>query len=214
MQHNRRSTMHLLEGVHPLQSGIFRLRRPDERRPGLPRENPLFFRIRLGSDLIRKAWFTLATLTRLSFAAIRINSDPKRLEYTDEAMGRVTDDDELNLDLLNQTPGAKEAVAHHKKVFELTHGKAWTGRLYCRHFHSYTCAMLPFLSSSARPWGQKQRMSISGPRLLGRRNSQLAIWRSSSRYGQGRRRSFVPRRWTGRCWRKAAGHTQTAPRGR
>jgi hypothetical protein len=39
-------------------------------------------------------------------------------------MARVTDDDELNLDLLNQTPGAKEAVAHEKKVFELTHGKA------------------------------------------------------------------------------------------
>src|SRR3984957_5862522 len=118
------STMHLLEGVHPLQSGIFRLRHPDERRPGLPRENPLFFRIRLAADLIRKTWFTLSTLTRLSLAAVRISSDPRRLEYADEAMARVTGDDELNLDLLNQTPGAKEAVAHQKKVFELTHGKA------------------------------------------------------------------------------------------
>jgi len=118
------STMHLLEGVHPLQSGIFRLRHSDERRPGLPRENPFIFRIRLGTDLIRKTWFALSTLTRLSFSAVRISSDPKRLEYTDEAMARVTDDDELNLDLLNQTPGAKEAVAHEKKVFELTHGKA------------------------------------------------------------------------------------------
>jgi Radical SAM superfamily len=118
------STMHLLEGVHPLQSGIFRLRHPDERRPGLPRENALLFRIRLSSDLIRKTWFTLSTLTRLSYTAIRISSDPKRLEYADEAMARVTDDDELNLDLLNQTPGAKEAVVHQKKVFELTRGTA------------------------------------------------------------------------------------------
>jgi hypothetical protein len=39
-------------------------------------------------------------------------------------MARVTDDDELNLDLLNQTPGAKEAVAHQKKLFGLTHGSA------------------------------------------------------------------------------------------
>lgn len=39
-------------------------------------------------------------------------------------MARVTEDDELNLDLPNQTPGAKEAVARQKKVFELTHGKA------------------------------------------------------------------------------------------
>jgi hypothetical protein len=118
------STMHRLEGVHPLQSGVFRLRHPDERRPGLPRENPLFFWIRLVTGLIRKTWFTLSTLTRLSFAAVRISSDPKRLEYADEAMARVTDDDEFNLDLLNQTSGAKEAVAHQKKVFELTHGKA------------------------------------------------------------------------------------------
>ena len=73
------STMHLLEGVHPLQSGVFRLRHPDERRPGLLR---------------------------------------------DDAMARVTDDDELNLDLLNQTQSAKEAVAHQKKVFQLTRGNA------------------------------------------------------------------------------------------
>jgi hypothetical protein len=118
------STMHLLEGVHPLQSGVFRLRHPDERRPGLPRENPLLFRIRLVADLIRKSWFALSTMTRLSLAAIRISYDPKRLEYVDDAMARVTDDDELNLDLLNQTPGARDAVAHQKKVFELTRGNA------------------------------------------------------------------------------------------
>ena len=119
------STMHaLLEGVHPLQSGIFRLRHPDERRPGLPLENPLFFRIRLGTDLIRKTWFTLSMLTRLSVVAVRISYDPMRLEYADEAMTRVTDEDEHNLDLLNQTPSAKDAVAHQKKVFELTRGTA------------------------------------------------------------------------------------------
>jgi hypothetical protein len=112
------STMHLLEAVHPLQSGVFRLRHPDERRPGLAPEHPLFFRIKLVTDLTRKTWFALSTLTRLSYAAIRISYDPKRLEYADEAMARVTDDDEL------QTPGAKEAVAHQKKLFGLTHGSA------------------------------------------------------------------------------------------
>jgi hypothetical protein len=29
--------------VHPLQGGIFRLKHPSERRPGLSRENPWFF---------------------------------------------------------------------------------------------------------------------------------------------------------------------------
>ena len=32
-----------LENVHPLQSGVLRFKRPSERRPGLPRENPLIF---------------------------------------------------------------------------------------------------------------------------------------------------------------------------
>jgi len=118
------STMQLLEGVHPLQSGVFRLRRLDERRPGLPRENPMLFRIRLVADLVRKTWIALATLARLSYAAIRIIRDPRRFEYMDEAMTRVTEDDEFTLELLTQTPGAKQAVAHQKKVFSLTHGKA------------------------------------------------------------------------------------------
>jgi hypothetical protein len=118
------STMQLLEGVHPLQSGVFRLRHPDERRPGLPTEKPLLLQIRLAADLVRKTWFALSTLARLSFAAIRITRDPKRFEYMDEAMARVTDDEEFTLDLLTQTQGAKQAVAHQKKVFELTHGKA------------------------------------------------------------------------------------------
>ena len=32
-----------LEKVHPLQTGILRLKRPSERRPGMPRENPWYF---------------------------------------------------------------------------------------------------------------------------------------------------------------------------
>jgi hypothetical protein len=118
------STMNLLEGVHPLQSGVFRLRHPDERRPGLSPEHSLSFRIKLVADLTYKTWFALSTLARLSATAIRISYDPKRLEYADEAMSRVTDEDEHNLDLLNQTPSAKDAVAHQKKVFELTRGTA------------------------------------------------------------------------------------------
>jgi Radical SAM superfamily len=118
------STMQLLEGVHPLQSGVFRLRRLDERRPGLPRENPVSFRIRLATDLLHKTWVALATLARLSYVAIRVTRDPRRFEYTDEAMAGETDDDEFTLDLLTQTPGAKQAVAHQKKVFDLTHGRA------------------------------------------------------------------------------------------
>jgi radical SAM superfamily enzyme YgiQ (UPF0313 family) len=118
------STMQLLERVHPLQSGVFRLRRLDERRPGLPPQNPTLFRIKLAADIVRKTWIALATLARLSYVAFRVTRDPRRFEYTDEAMTPVTEDDEFTLELLTQTPGAKQAVAHQKKVYSLTHGKA------------------------------------------------------------------------------------------
>ena len=118
------STMQLLEGVHPLQSGVFRLRHPDERRPGLPRENPILFRFALASDLVRKSWFALATLARLSVVAIRVTRDPRRFTYMDEAMTRVSDDNDVTLGLLTQTQGARQAVAHQRKVFNLTHGQA------------------------------------------------------------------------------------------
>jgi hypothetical protein len=118
------STMAILEDVHPLQSGVFRLRHPDELRPGLPRENPIMFRLRLASDLVRKTWSALATLAHLGIAAIRITRDPAHLQYTDAALNRGSDEDEASLDLMTQTSGAKQAIAHEKKVFDLTHSHA------------------------------------------------------------------------------------------
>jgi hypothetical protein len=118
------STMPVLEDVHPLQSGVFRLRHPDELRPGLPRENPVLFRVRLAADLVRKTWSALGTLAHLSIAGIRITRDPRHLEYTDAALNRGSDEDEATLDLMTQTFGAKQAIAHEKKVFNLTHSQA------------------------------------------------------------------------------------------
>ncbi len=43
-----------LENVHPLQCGIFRLKRPSERRPGLPRENSWIFWPRFAWESLRK----------------------------------------------------------------------------------------------------------------------------------------------------------------
>ncbi|MDF3812073.1 radical SAM protein, partial [Rhodopseudomonas sp. BAL398] len=72
------SLMVSLEKVHPLQSGIFRLRHPSERRPGLPRENALLFWPRLGLELARKTGGVAATAWRLSRLALRIARDPQR----------------------------------------------------------------------------------------------------------------------------------------
>jgi hypothetical protein len=52
---------------------------------------------------------------------IKISRDPNRLAYRDRALSRSDDDDEGALELLTQTLSAKQAAAHQKKVFELTH---------------------------------------------------------------------------------------------
>jgi hypothetical protein len=110
-----------LEQVHPLQSGILRLRHPSERRPGLAAESTLLFWPKLVFEIARKTAVTIAALSRLAVMGIKISRDPNRLAYRDRALSRSDDDDEGALELLTQTLSAKQAAAHQKKVFELTH---------------------------------------------------------------------------------------------
>jgi hypothetical protein len=51
----------------------------------------------------------------------RIERDPDRHRYTDQALTPVRDDEEETLDLLTKTDGAKAAIAHQRKVERLTH---------------------------------------------------------------------------------------------
>jgi hypothetical protein len=110
-----------LEQVHPLQSGILRLRHPSERRPGLAAESTLLFWPKLAFEIARKTAVTIAALSRLAVMGIKISRDPNRLAYRDRALSRSDDNDEGALELLTQTLSAKQAAAHQKKVFELTH---------------------------------------------------------------------------------------------
>jgi hypothetical protein len=110
-----------LEKVHPLQSGIFRLRHPSERRPSLPRENALLFWPRLGFDLVYKSVVILATAVRLKWLARRIARDPARMAYMDQALTPVAAEDETELEMFTQTTAA---VVHRNKVLNLTRGAA------------------------------------------------------------------------------------------
>jgi Radical SAM superfamily len=111
-----------LEGLHPLQSGVLRLRHPSERRPGLPVESAFFFWPRLGWDTVRKTATTLVALSKLAASAISAARDPNRHRYMDQALTPVGDDDG-SLDLMTKTGGAQAAVAHIKRVDELTHAR-------------------------------------------------------------------------------------------
>jgi hypothetical protein len=112
-----------VERVHPLQCGIFRLRHPSERRPGLPRQSPLVFWPRFALDTLHKTGIVLAAFARIAATGIRVARDPNRLAYMDQALTRVSDEDAGTLELLTQSASAQQAVAHQKKVFDLTH---WT----------------------------------------------------------------------------------------
>jgi radical SAM superfamily enzyme YgiQ (UPF0313 family) len=111
-----------LEGLHPIQSGVLRLRHPSERRPSLPVEPALIFWPRLGWDTVRKTVAILVALSKLAATAIGAARDPHRYRYMDQALTPVGDDDS-SLDLMTKTGGAQAAVAHIKRVDELTHAR-------------------------------------------------------------------------------------------
>jgi radical SAM superfamily enzyme YgiQ (UPF0313 family) len=114
------STTDRLEHVHPLQGGILRLKHPSERRAGLPREHAWIFWPRFAWDTLRKHAILAGTIGRLLVWATVIARDPEARAYMDQALTPVGDDEDATLDLLTKTTGGRAAVAHGKKVAELT----------------------------------------------------------------------------------------------
>jgi radical SAM superfamily enzyme YgiQ (UPF0313 family) len=115
------TTVMQLEKVHPLQSGLLRLMRPSERRPGLPRERaPAFYARHLG-NLIRRNASLVRTVCWILAAKRRIERDPQRGAYLDQALIPVGEHEEEAYDHLTKTAGAKAAIDHLKKVAALTH---------------------------------------------------------------------------------------------
>jgi hypothetical protein len=111
-----------LENMHPLQTGILRLKHPSERRPGLPRESAWIFWPRFVWETFYKHAILTGTIGRLLLLRMNIARDPDARTYTDQALTPVRDDEDLTLDLLTKTTGARAAIAHIKKVAEMTGG--------------------------------------------------------------------------------------------
>ena len=121
------STMMQLEKVHPLQSGLIRMRHPGEQRPGLAPENVVLFYLRYARDLVvRNASFIHTTWWILSMMR-RVARDPQRHLYMDQSLTTVYDDEDQTFDYLTKTDGAKAAIDHIKKVAALTHKVAAVG---------------------------------------------------------------------------------------
>jgi radical SAM superfamily enzyme YgiQ (UPF0313 family) len=110
-----------LENVHPLQSGLLRLKHPSERRPDLPRESALVFWPRFVGETIAKHLKLGGTIARLAVTAFMISRDKNAKTYMDQALTPVGDHEDETLELFTKTAGGQAAVSHIKKVNELTH---------------------------------------------------------------------------------------------
>jgi hypothetical protein len=109
-----------LENVHPLQGGVLRLKRPSERRPGLPPLSPWIFWPRFVWETLSKHAILLGTIARLVVVKLAIARDRGARAYMDQALAPVGDDDDEDLDLLTKTTGGTAAVAHVRKIAALT----------------------------------------------------------------------------------------------
>jgi hypothetical protein len=115
------STSDPLDGVHPLQSGMFRLLHPSERRPGLPRESSMVFWPRFVWNTLRRNTLMAGNIAWLLFWGFVVKRSSKAKDYTDVALTPARDDEDETLELFTKTAGARAAVAHVKKIAELTH---------------------------------------------------------------------------------------------
>lgn len=100
------------EGVHPLQSGLFRIKRRTDRRHGLPLANPLLFPLRRTWEILSTYipagvfWLRLARLTK------RIEREQRRNPYVDLATAPVPEDGaEERLEMFEASEAAKAQVA-------------------------------------------------------------------------------------------------------
>jgi hypothetical protein len=108
------------ENTHPLQGGIFRLKYRRDRRPTLPLEPVWRFYPRFAWDLGQKAIAVARAAIFLFGLKKRIKADPDRLAYRDAAITPVTEDETGTLDLFTNNEAARQAVAHERRVKELT----------------------------------------------------------------------------------------------
>jgi hypothetical protein len=104
-----------MEKVHPLQSGLLRLKHPSERRPSLAPESGWVFWPRFVWETLRNHAVLGVSIVRLVWATRRIERAPNARLYMDTALTPVTDDD-AGLDLLTKTSGAEGAVTRGKRL--------------------------------------------------------------------------------------------------
>jgi hypothetical protein len=113
-----------IENLHPLQSGIIRLKWRTDRRPGLPIEPAWRFYPRVITECVRKQLKYLSIWRSIDKIRRKVRNDPDRANYHDQALAPVEAADTESLALFTHNEGARAAVQHARKIKELTAAKA------------------------------------------------------------------------------------------
>ncbi len=95
-----------IEGVHPLEAGLFRRKYRTDRRPGFAIESPWTFYPKYWLESVGKLlrWAKLYCGLRIIY--LKVKYDPRRYEYMDTALTPVADDDVETLELFHTRPVA------------------------------------------------------------------------------------------------------------
>ena len=107
--------MYVIEGLHPLEGGIARLKYRRDRRPGLPREPIGIFHAKLLIEYLVKA----AKYAQFAYKSVtigrRVARDPKRKSYMDAAISPVSLEELNELSIFAETAGGAAAVERKRE---------------------------------------------------------------------------------------------------
>ncbi len=104
-----------IERIHPLEGGYFRLKYRTDRRPELPRENPLLFYPKYVWESAVKHWKIGRMVLDMAKVRRAIKKDPNRRDYTDQAMTPVSEDEFDALEMFATNDSARATVERKRK---------------------------------------------------------------------------------------------------
>lgn len=99
-----------VEGIHPLEGGVFRLKYRTDRRPDRQMELPGLFHLKLAGETVWKLWHYARYTVKALWISYKVKSDPKRFDYMDTAISVASDTEHDVLEIFTETSGGTGAV--------------------------------------------------------------------------------------------------------
>lgn len=109
------NTMIPLEGLHPLEGGMFRLKFRRDRRSGLPIESAFVFYPRYLNEIAVKARGYWSVYRRFKAIKREVATAPDRWSYSDIAIAPLRENELESLDLFHVTRGGEDALARRRR---------------------------------------------------------------------------------------------------